>query len=367
MKKKVTLVGGSPWGFRLVGGTDFRTHLAISKTTIGGKADVAGLQPTDVILSINGEDATQMTHSAAKDHVKNSGSSLTLEIQRADATVTKLAHNTPSMTKQAQDNLPPPPPTSLQTTPKQFTPSMPSPSFPLPPPCALVDQPPTNKYVSPNTAQQLRKSSQDLPSPPQDFIQAPTNQDRRSRDSDVPADKEKLVCEHCKTDIKGPYVSALGKNWHPEHFVCSYCDKTLQNCGFMEEKDQRFCQECYETHFAHECKKCRKRIFGNSVSALEAFWHPECFTCTACRKSFGGNGFLVQDGKPYCEEDYNSLYSIKCNGCDNVIGAGQNYVEAAKYSYHSLCFKCVICGVRLENSQFYVSCGKVKCVNHRNV
>lgn len=34
MPRVVTLVGGSPWGFRLVGGSDFHANLAISKVSL---------------------------------------------------------------------------------------------------------------------------------------------------------------------------------------------------------------------------------------------------------------------------------------------------------------------------------------------
>ena len=34
MKRTVTLNGGSPWGFRLIGGSDFHASLAISKVSI---------------------------------------------------------------------------------------------------------------------------------------------------------------------------------------------------------------------------------------------------------------------------------------------------------------------------------------------
>lgn len=192
------------------------------------------------------------------------------------------------------------------------------------------------------------------------------NSNASTSTSSVTSDGDKLVCEHCSGDIRGPYVSALGKIWHPEHFVCTKCTKTLQNCGFIEEKGKRFCQSCYESHFARQCKKCSKRIFGNSVNALDAFWHPDCFVCAVCCCTFDGMGFIVQDGLPYCEKDYNSKFSIKCQGCSGVIGAGQNYVEAASSAFHSNCFKCSVCSVKLENSQFYVSGGRVRCVNHRN-
>lgn len=386
MKKVVSLKGGSPWGFRLVGGTDFRTFLAISRTTFGGKADVAGLKPTDRIVSINNQPTSTMTHQDAKDAVKNAGTTLTLEIECGqDVAMTKLTSkmNETTLLPPPPADLPPPPadlpspPADLPSPPSNLPPPppvtapLPSPATSLPPPPPSLQQTsfkidmkkPTssasnNKPASFGSKFQQQRSSDDYA--PDFVIQQPRNETNSVGTNAT--EEDRLVCEDCKADIRGPYVSALGKIWHPEHFVCTKCTKTLQNCGFIEEKGKRFCQSCYETHFARECKKCFKRIFGNSVAALDAFWHPECFVCAVCSHSFDGSGFIVQDGLPYCESDYNVKFSIKCRGCNGVIGAGQNYVEAANSSYHSVCFKCYKCATRLENSKFYVTGGHIRCV-----
>lgn len=413
MKKVVSLKGGSPWGFRLVGGSDFRTQLAISKTTFGGKADAAGLKPTDVILAINKAETISMTHNEAKEAVKNAGHVLTLEIQCGqDLSMTKLTSkmNETTLLPAPPANLPPPP-ANLPPPPANLLPPPADDSFPPPPPASIVQStatslppppadflpsppsniPPAAPVLSPQTVKTSSNSTtttknfqigsngrSSIKRDDSDDFVTTTHQKPRN-DSTLPsgslttnpgsgeevADGRKIFCEDCKMEIKGPYVSALGKTWHPECFVCSKCNKTLQNCGFIEEKGRRYCQDCYETHFARMCRKCGKRIFGNSVAALDSFWHPECFVCAVCGEPFGGNGFIVHEGLPYCEKDYNERFSIKCCGCSGVIGAGQNYVEAANSQYHSTCFKCAVCGLRLENSQFFVSAGKIKCMNHR--
>ena len=43
------------------------------------------------------------------------------------------------------------------------------------------------------------------------------------------------------------------------------CGKSLQNCGFVEEKGQRYCSDCYEKYHAHLCGRCHKKIVGVRV------------------------------------------------------------------------------------------------------
>jgi len=145
MKKVVTLRGGSPWGFRIVGGYDHRTKLVISKTTFGGKADVAGLKASDEILAINNEDASTMTHDQAKNAVKNAGTMLIIQVLSKDnVPMTKLTSTMNNVTiKPAND---------VTKTSNDVTTDLPPPDLP-PPPTDLLD---------------------DLPPPPQNFPDPPT-------------------------------------------------------------------------------------------------------------------------------------------------------------------------------------------------
>jgi len=61
---------------------------------------------------------------------------------------------------------------------------------------------------------------------------------------------------------RGPYASAVGKVWHTEHFVCSSCNKSMQNTSFIYEEDSIFCEECYQSKFAQTCHSCKKPIVG---------------------------------------------------------------------------------------------------------
>ncbi|CAL2041874.1 unnamed protein product, partial [Caenorhabditis brenneri] len=149
-------------------------------------------------------------------------------------------------------------------------------------------------------------------------------------------------CEACKQQIRGAFVLATGKSWCPEHFVCanSSCRRRLLECGFVEEDGQKFCEQCFEQHIAPRCAKCSKPIISDCLNALQKKWHPTCFTCAHCQKPFGNSAFYLEQGLPYCEQDWNALFTTKCVSCRYPIEAGDRWVEALGNAFHSNCFTC---------------------------
>uniref|UniRef100_A0AAR2KSP0 PDZ domain-containing protein n=1 Tax=Pygocentrus nattereri TaxID=42514 RepID=A0AAR2KSP0_PYGNA len=79
----VSLIGPSPWGFRLQGGKDFSMPLTVSKLTDGGKAAKAKISVGDIVLSIDGIAADSMTHLEAQNKIKACTGNLNLTLQRA--------------------------------------------------------------------------------------------------------------------------------------------------------------------------------------------------------------------------------------------------------------------------------------------
>lgn len=70
----------------------------------------------------------------------------------------------------------------------------------------------------------------------------------------------------------GPFVSAIGKAWHPEHFVCDGCGESLQNQGFIEEGGKLYCEKDYNKYFAPHCDTCKQPISGVSTMVLYIFY-----------------------------------------------------------------------------------------------
>ncbi|XP_035229767.1 PDZ and LIM domain protein Zasp-like [Stegodyphus dumicola] len=174
------------------------------------------------------------------------------------------------------------------------------------------------------------------------------------------------ICADCGDPIRGPFIIALNRTWCPDHFHCNnlHCKTHLIDIGFVEEQGQLYCERCYEAFLAPICNKCNVRIKGDCLNALDKQWHPECFICAYCKKPFGNNSFYLEDGLPYCEKDWNELFTTKCVACGFPIEAGDRWVEALNNNYHSQCFKCSTCGKNLEGQSFYAKGGKPFCKQH---
>uniref|UniRef100_K1PQ23 PDZ and LIM domain protein 5 n=1 Tax=Magallana gigas TaxID=29159 RepID=K1PQ23_MAGGI len=187
----------------------------------------------------------------------------------------------------------------------------------------------------------------------------------KSGDS-VPGITRIPVCSSCSISIRGPFVVALGKTWCPDHFVCQNprCGQKLLDIGFVEEGGFLYCEKDYEQYFAPTCTKCGKPIVGECVNALQKTYHPVCFICYQCKQPIGGNQFHLEDGNPYCENDWRQMFQTMCKGCDFPIEPGDHWVEAMGNNFHSECFNCSTCGVNLEGQPFFAKGGKPYCKKH---
>uniref|UniRef100_UPI00358FBB41 LIM domain-binding protein 3 isoform X2 n=1 Tax=Myxine glutinosa TaxID=7769 RepID=UPI00358FBB41 len=172
------------------------------------------------------------------------------------------------------------------------------------------------------------------------------------------------MCGNCNQIIRGPFLVALSRSWHPNEFKCSHCNSTLSDVGFVEEQGSVYCESCYEKYLAPNCARCSKKIMGEVMHALRQTWHTACFVCAACGQPFGNSLFHMEDGEPYCEKDYVALFSTKCHGCDFPVEAGDKFIEALGYTWHDTCFICAVCHVNLEGQPFFSKKDKPLCKKH---
>ncbi|XP_055358661.1 LIM domain-binding protein 3a isoform X2 [Betta splendens] len=172
------------------------------------------------------------------------------------------------------------------------------------------------------------------------------------------------LCGFCNSVIRGPFLVALGRSWHPEEFNCHYCHMSLADVSFVEEQNNVYCENCYEEFFAPTCARCSTKVMGEVMHALRQTWHTTCFVCAACGKPFGNSLFHMEDGEPYCEKDYIALFSTKCHGCDFPVEAGDKFIEALGHTWHDTCFVCAVCHVNLEGQPFYSKKDKPLCKKH---
>ncbi|XP_029999903.1 PDZ and LIM domain protein 5a isoform X2 [Sphaeramia orbicularis] len=180
----------------------------------------------------------------------------------------------------------------------------------------------------------------------------------------IPAGTRTPMCAHCNMVIRGPFLVAMGKSWHKEEFNCAHCRTSLADIGFVEEQGCVYCEHCYEEFFAPTCSRCKAKILGEVINALKQTWHVYCFLCACCQQPIRNNTFHLEDGEPYCEQDFYNLFGTSCHGCEFPIEAGDTFLEALGYTWHDTCFVCAVCCTTLEGQTFFSKKDKPLCKKH---
>nr|XP_012216264.1 PREDICTED: uncharacterized protein LOC105668449 isoform X1 [Linepithema humile]XP_012216266.1 PREDICTED: uncharacterized protein LOC105668449 isoform X1 [Linepithema humile] len=83
---KFTKFDNTPWGFRLAGGSDFPQPLTVIRVTEGSLAECMGLKIGDVIVRLNDQPISSLTHGQAHEELMHAGNNFILAIQREEET-----------------------------------------------------------------------------------------------------------------------------------------------------------------------------------------------------------------------------------------------------------------------------------------
>jgi len=110
------------------------------------------------------------------------------------------------------------------------------------------------------------------------------------------------VCAKCDQAItSGKLVTALGRDWHTTCFSCNACSKPLSD-EFYERDGKPYCEQDYDTSFLMDCKRCGQKIQGKVLRDNKGgVYHPTCFTCNKCGLALGTN-FFWSDDLPVCQD-----------------------------------------------------------------
>uniref|UniRef100_A0A3Q4HD93 PDZ and LIM domain protein 7 n=1 Tax=Neolamprologus brichardi TaxID=32507 RepID=A0A3Q4HD93_NEOBR len=415
----VTLSGSPPWGFRLQGGKDFNMPLTVSRLTPGGKAAQAAIDVGDWVVAIGDANAEEMTHVEAQNKIREASGSLTLALSRlADSlatasvppkysfapstTINKMAR--PFAAGGASANSGPSIPCFIPNdrSKKRLiedtedwqprTGTTQSRSFRI-----LAQLTGTDFMQDPDDENMKRSSAAPKSSAPScrpPWVSDPNFADRfrpdkvstvvtqhqkpaqptpmQSRSSilqaaqQAPEDSGRTpICGACNKIIRGRYLVALGRSWHPEEFTCSQCKAVLEEGGFFEERGAVYCTKCHDNRYAPNCAKCKKKIIGDSVhsfkqSNTEGFTKHKCITFLSHISSARHSPPSLLLSSP----DYEKMFGTKCHGCDFKIDAGDRFLEALGYSWHDTCFVCALCQINLEGKTFYSKKDKPLCKGH---
>ncbi|XP_058428423.1 actin-binding LIM protein 2 [Marmota monax] len=171
-------------------------------------------------------------------------------------------------------------------------------------------------------------------------------------------------CYSCDQFIEGEVVSALGKTYHPDCFVCAVCRLPFPPGDRVTFNGKEcVCQKCslptalsssvHPSQGLRSCGGCGSEIQnGQALVALDKHWHLGCFTCKACGKLLDAE-YISKDGLPYCETDYHAKFGIRCDTCEKYITG--RVLEAGQKHYHPSCALCVRCGQMFaEGEEMYL-------------
>lgn len=172
-------------------------------------------------------------------------------------------------------------------------------------------------------------------------------------------------CGHCGEVVIGKVVNALGKTWHPEHFVCCTCSQPFPGGKFVEHEGKPYCEEHYWELCAPRCFACQQPVREGVIKALGRVYHPTHFTCQGCGIGLAGTSFKEAGGEPYCGEcKKNIQVAIDptihiCAKCKKPITG--EYVLLFGQRMHPEHFQCDMCGKDLRNGDCHEYQGKNYC------
>ncbi|KAI8351573.1 hypothetical protein B0O80DRAFT_388308 [Mortierella sp. GBAus27b] len=200
---------------------------------------------------------------------------------------------------------------------------------------------------------------QEKPAPP--VVDKPISPSKPPRRNSS-AGGSRFVCASCDEPITGVMISAMGKSWHSDHFVCCICDVSLEHIQFFQKDGKAYCHLDYHDQFSPKCGHCNTAIENECLTALGKSWHPGHFFCRECGDPFDEDGYMVHNDFPYCEKDFLRLFAPKCTGCEGPIQG--DYISALKGKWHRDCFGCAVCHIGFDTTSYYVDNGKPYCKTH---
>ena len=125
------------------------------------------------------------------------------------------------------------------------------------------------------------------------------------------------ICAQCKQGIEHIALEYRGQKWHPHHFSCFKCQKTLDHQA-REIGEELFCYADYEKAMSNVCFSCRMPIMGVPVSANGKVFHPEHFVCYKCNTPMHRSKYYPFENRVYCEPHFKEVTGKVCQYCLRV-------------------------------------------------
>ncbi|GMR33300.1 hypothetical protein PMAYCL1PPCAC_03495 [Pristionchus mayeri] len=175
---------------------------------------------------------------------------------------------------------------------------------------------------------------------------------RECNEREKAAGSGRYVCHKCHAMIEnGEHIKFRGDSFHPYHFSCKRCDTELtKDC--REVGGNLYCLRCHDQMGIPICGACHRPVEERVVTALGKNWHVEHFVCNVCEKPFLGHRHYERKGLAYCEGHYHMLFGNVCFKCSEPCGA--EVFQALGKSWCITCFSCSFCDKKMDHkTKFY--------------
>src|SRR5665213_2078551 len=95
------------------------------------------------------------------------------------------------------------------------------------------------------------------------------------------------TCRACRKPILGQAITAMGHDWHPDHFICRGCSRSITDEQFYVVLDNPYHSHCYIQSVANRCTYCQAPLlggylvdhFGAAFCPIHAQQYPACTFC----------------------------------------------------------------------------------------
>ncbi|CAK5090312.1 unnamed protein product [Meloidogyne enterolobii] len=169
---------------------------------------------------------------------------------------------------------------------------------------------------------------------------------RECNEIEKAAGQGKYVCHKCRSIIEdGRHIKFRGDSFHPYHFNCKRCDVELTDDA-REIGGALYCLRCHDLMGIPICGACHRPVEERVVTALGKQWHVEHFVCAVCEKPFLGHKHYERKGLAYCEQHFHLLYGHICFKCGNPCGG--EVFQALGKTWCVKCFSCSLCDKKMD-------------------
>ncbi|ESO09833.1 hypothetical protein HELRODRAFT_97219 [Helobdella robusta] len=115
-------------------------------------------------------------------------------------------------------------------------------------------------------------------------------------------------CGACGQAIVENFITALDQQWHPNCFACFECRRPFGASSFFEHEGLPYCEAHFHAKRGSLCAHCNQPITGRCITAMFRKFHPDHFVCTYCQKILNKGTFKEENDKPYCHQCYEKLF-----------------------------------------------------------